>query len=130
MTLESRIQSIVTNKLDTYGFSSTIYLAPSYTYDDEGQETAISKGTGTTAKLLIHSPRGEMITPEMEGVDLQYPLTCYVKYDVGTIEENDLIKFGTEYFKITNIKKHPLGSASITFYELEIERIQPQSIVS
>lgn len=130
MTLEARIRVIVTNKLDTYGFSSTIYLAPSYTYDDEGEETDISKGTGTSAKLLIYSPRGEMINPEMEGVDLQYPLTCFVKQGIGTIEENDLVKFGTEYFKITNIKRHPLGSADVTFYELEIERIQPQIIVS
>ena len=138
MTLEARIRTIVTNKLDKYGFSVSVYLSPSYTYDDEGDGT-ITKGTATSGKMFFFSPRGEMITPEIEGVDLQQPFTCYLKHNVGTIEENNIIgidrtaQSGTtteEYFKITKIDRWAVGSAEVTFYELEIERIQPQNTVS
>ena len=129
MALETDIQSEISTIMTDYGTSVTVYLSPSHSYDDEGNDT-ISKGTGTSASVILQTPRGEMVTPEMEGIDKQLVFKCFCASSVGTIDEDTIILYNSQYYKITSINTNPLASENVTFYDLNIERIQPQDSVS
>jgi len=128
VTLASKIDTDLTRILSDVGMSVTVYLNPTYTLDNEGN-ASITKGTATSATALIFNVAGELWTPEMEGVDRQKVLNCYLD-NTNTIDEQDIIKWNDIYYKINEIDPHPLGTSTATYYRLEIERIQPQSKVS
>lgn len=128
MALEDQIDSDLTAILTTHGVSATLYRDPTHTPNDEGT-TTITKGTGTSVTILIFNTRGELWTPQMEGIDREQVLTCYAD-NAYTIDKKDIILWNTVYYKINSIDSNPLGTSTVTFYRLEIERIQPQSAVS
>jgi len=127
--LETAIQSDAKEIIDEYGLDVTVYLSPTYNLDDEGA-ASISKGTGNSVKALIFATSGVLVTPQMEGIDTQKIWRCFLPYDVGTITDQSIIEWNSEYYKINSINSNQLGTADVVFYELEIELIQPQNSVS
>lgn len=129
MALDTTIKSDVDAILTEHGVTATVYLSPTYTLDEEGAAT-ITKNTGTSAKALIFSPSGNRYTQELEGVDANLEYECYLEYDVGTLTEESIILIDSKYYSINSVNKNPLSSSTVTFYKLNITKIQPQSSVS
>ena len=130
MTLSDDIISDVSDILTEHGVDVTVYLNPTYTLDDEGYAGTISVGTGTSAKAFIYSDAGEVITSEVEGIDRQLRYRCFLQSSTGTISQKAIVKWNSEYYKIVSIDRNELEDQTVTFYDLLIERIQPQNIVS
>ena len=129
MALSAQIISDFGGIIDTHGSTVNVYLAPTYTYDTEGNDS-IAKGTATSAKALVFNERGELATSQPEGIDKELKYEAYLKSTVGTIAVNDLISWSSEYYRILSIDMNPLDTETVTFYYLTAERIQPQSKVS
>jgi hypothetical protein len=129
MVLSAQLISDFGDIIDSHGSTVSVYLSPTYTLDTEGNDT-ITKGTATSAKALLFSERGEFARSEVEGIDMELKYEAYLKSTVGTIAENDIIEWSSEYFRILSIEKNPLDTETITFYAIVMERIQPQSKVS
>ena len=115
--------------VDAHGTSVTVYLDPTQTLDDEGGET-ITLGTGTDTKALIFTEKEETFTEESEGIDDTVQWAAYFKDSVGTIAEDTIILYNSEYYKIIQINRNPIEDKTVTFWGIVMERLKNQSSVS
>ena len=117
--------------IESHGTSISVYISPTYTYNDEGTATAISKGTATAASAVIFTETpGEAYERMPEGVEEIIIYTVYLKQSVGTITKKSLLYFNSTYYRIVDMHSHQFEDKSKMYYQLVVEKIANQSIVS
>lgn len=132
MAISDQIGTDITNILNEVGSSVDVYIAPSYTLNSEQETTAISKGTKTSATAFFYTEDGEEFIREIEGIDRRKQFRCFLA-DIGTLTAKSLIRIPAttgDFFKITNLDPNPISGATTSFYDILIERYQPQSVIS
>ena len=131
MAIASDIISDINVVIEEHGIDITAYLSPTYSYDDEGGITSISLGTDTSAKSIIFTEGdGETFEHEEEGVEELIIYRIYLKSSIGTITKKSVFFINNEYFRIVAIKKHPLEDQNVTYYEVVVERLPDQDVVT
>jgi len=118
MTISTSIRTTVRRLITDWGSDATLYsfTSATVTNNDEGEDTAITWGSGTAIKVISSNHHSLRKLMESMGLETNNSERVFLVRDDVTIAAKDKITIDSENYEITEIKKiDPIENTNIAY---------------